>query len=175
MYLLDNLKFDPEIQRVVGEIQYPFGWFRDTLEREKIGVIEVPDPVKPDDDIFTYVENPDGSYTTTERTPEDLAARLEAKTARHAASIAGKIDSLWAAADRYVTGYISGVAIGILAIGVIQGKPKALAVTAWSNAIWSDYYVRKELITSNEQPNLDFSSHGSMPHTVPELQDEIGL
>ena len=86
-----------------------------------------------------------------------------------------KIEALWQAADRYVTGYISGVAVGILTIGVIQGKPKALAVTAWSNAVWSDYYARKALVEGGAVPNLDFSTHGPMPHTVPELQDEIGL
>ena len=106
---------------------------------------------------------------------EQVEVNQAAKAVADAKLIAERVETLWQAADRYVTGYISGVAIGILTIGVIQGKPKALAVTAWSNAIWSDYYVRKELITSNEQPNLDFSSHGSMPHTVPELQDEIGL
>ena len=89
--------------------------------------------------------------------------------------ISEKIEALWQAADRYVTGYISGVAIGILTIGVIQGKPKALAVTAWSNAVWSDYYVRKALVEGGAVPNLDFSTHGPIPHTVPELQDEIGL
>ena len=106
---------------------------------------------------------------------ETVSLNQEAKEVADTKLIAERVETLWQAANRYVTGYISGVAIGILTIGVIQGKPKALAVTAWSNAIWSDYYARKELITSNEQPNLDFSSHGSMPHTVPELQVESGM
>lgn len=89
--------------------------------------------------------------------------------------ISEKIGILWAAADRYVTGYISGVAIGILTIGVIQKLPKALAVTAWSSSVWAEYYIRKDLVTSESIDNHDFSMFGAMPHTVPELQQEIGL
>ena len=80
MYLLNNVKFNPNIQRTIGDTQYPKGWFRDSIEREKIGVTEVPDPVMPDDNLFTSVENPDGSYTATPRTTADLAERLATAT-----------------------------------------------------------------------------------------------
>ena len=76
MYLLNNIKFDQNIQRTIGETQYPKGWFRDLIEREKIGVVEVPDPVMPDDNLFTSVENPDGSWTATPRTAADIASRF---------------------------------------------------------------------------------------------------
>ena len=80
MYLLNNVKFNPNIQRTIGDTQYPKGWFRDSIEREKIGVTEVPDPVMPDDNLYTSVENPDGSYTATPRTTADLAERLATAT-----------------------------------------------------------------------------------------------
>jgi hypothetical protein len=80
MYLLNNVKFNPNIQRTIGETQYPSGWFIDPIEREKIGVTEVPDPVMPDDNLFTSIENPDGSYTATPRTHADLAERLAIAT-----------------------------------------------------------------------------------------------
>jgi hypothetical protein len=80
MYLLNNVKFNPNIQRTIGDTQYPKGWFSDPIEREKIGVTEVPDPVMPDDNLFTSVENPDGSYTATPRTTADLAERLAMAT-----------------------------------------------------------------------------------------------
>ena len=79
------------------------------------------------------------------------------------------------AADRYTSSYISGVAIGILTIGVMQHKPKALAVTAWSSAVWAEYYARKALVTATSVDNHDFSSFGPIPHSVPELQAEVGL
>lgn len=86
-----------------------------------------------------------------------------------------KIEALWVAADKYTSSYISGVAIGILTIGVLQQKPKALAVSSWSSAIWTEYYTRKSLITLTSQDNHDFSSFGPMPYSVPELQEEVGL
>ena len=47
-----------------------------------------------------------------------------------AAIVAAKIERLWAAADGYTSGHISGVAIGRLTIGVLQAKPKALVTVA---------------------------------------------
>lgn len=79
MYLYQNLKFDPRIQRTVEDVQYPAGWFLDPLERARIGVVEVSDPVRPDDRFFTSVENPDGSYTATPHLAEDLAERHAAE------------------------------------------------------------------------------------------------
>jgi len=87
MYLFNNLKFDHSVQRTIGDTQYPPGWFNDPAERAKIGVIEVPDPVRPDDNLFTSVENPDGSYTATPRTADDIAAYQARKNAAQAKSV----------------------------------------------------------------------------------------
>ena len=89
--------------------------------------------------------------------------------------VADKTEMLWQAADRYTTGYISGVAIGILTIGVLSGGPKALAVSAWSASIWTEFYRRKSLVTVGSADDHDFSSFGPMPHSVPELQAEAGM
>ena len=116
----------------------------------------------------------------------DWAARINAvqmdatqvtawQAAQDAATIEAKIGRLWAAADAYTSSYISGVAVGLLTIGVMQGKPKALAVSAWSSAVWDDYYARKALVTVSSVDNLDFSSHGPMPHSVSELRAELGI
>lgn len=91
------------------------------------------------------------------------------------AQVAAKVDALWRAADSYTSSYISGVAVGILTIGVLQQKPKAMAITAWSSAIWAEYYARKMLVTASSEDNHDFSSFGPMPYSVPELQEEVGL
>jgi hypothetical protein len=76
MFLLNNIKVSEGAQRTIGDTQYPPLWFNDPLERAKVGMIEVPDLVRPDDNLFTSVENPDGSWTATPRTAADLAARL---------------------------------------------------------------------------------------------------
>ena len=87
MFLLNNIKVNPELQLIIGDTQYPPYWFCDPTERTKVGMVEVPDPVKPDDSLFTWVENPDGSYTSTPRTADDVAAYQAAKDAEQASSI----------------------------------------------------------------------------------------
>lgn len=106
-----------------------------------------------------FVRNPD--------TAEEISERE--------AMVADKIDQIWRAADSYVNSYISGVAVGLLTIGVIQNKTKALAVTAWSSSVWDDYYTRKAGVTADSVLDLNFSAHGPMPYTVPELRAELGL
>lgn len=102
-------------------------------------------------------------------------AELASKAAEDARLAADKIDALWRAADRHTSSYISGVAVGILTIGVLQQKPKALAVTAWSSSVWAEYYRRKTLVTADSIDDHDFRSFGPIPHSVPELQEEVGL
>tara|TARA_R110000868_G_C10652308_1_gene745082 strand:+ start:400 stop:780 length:381 start_codon:yes stop_codon:yes gene_type:complete len=75
MFLLNNVKVHQDIQRTIGDVQYPARWFSNAEARAKVGMIEVPDIPRPDDALFTSVENPDGSYTATPRTAEDLAER----------------------------------------------------------------------------------------------------
>lgn len=88
---------------------------------------------------------------------------------------AQRISSLWQAAHDYEYLRISGMAIGLLTIGVIQQLPKSLAVAAWSANIWDTYYIRKSAIADNTQDNLDFSICGEIPYTIPELRVEIGM
>lgn len=106
---------------------------------------------------------------------EVVATNVTAKAEADAKLVAAKIETLWQAADKYTGSYISGVAIGILTIGVLQQKPKALAVRAWSSAVWAEYYARKSQVTATSTDNYDFTSFGPIPHSIPELQMEIGI
>jgi hypothetical protein len=87
MFLLNNVKVHQDIQRTIGDVQYPAGWFSNAEARAAVGMIEVPDPVRPDDSLFTYVENLDGSYTVTPRTDAEIAAYKTAKDTEQAKSI----------------------------------------------------------------------------------------
>lgn len=109
---------------------------------------------------LTFVADPE----PTPQTPEQLAALQ-----------AAKVGALWRAADAYTSRYISGVAVGLLTIGVMQGRPKALAITAWSSSVWDAYYTRKALVTAASVDDLDFASLGPMPYSVPELRAELGM
>lgn len=82
-----------------------------------------------------------------------------------------RIASLWQAAHDYEYAQVSGSAIGLLAIGVMQGLPKCVAVQNWIKGIWTLYYARK----AGTSTDTDFSAAGSCPHTVPELMTELGF
>lgn len=89
-------------------------------------------------------------------------------------AVAQKISTLWQAAHDYEYQRISGAAFALLTLGVLQGKPKCIAIQGWISSIWMLYYQRKALITVDSVDNLDFSICGPMPHSIPELMQEVG-
>lgn len=84
---------------------------------------------------------------------------------------------LWQAAHDYEYLQISGSAVGLLTLGVLQGKPKCTAVQNWIKDIWTLYYTRKATVTPTppDATFFDFSSVGECPHSVPELMIELGM
>jgi hypothetical protein len=91
-------------------------------------------------------------------------------------AIDANIEKLWQAAHDYEYAQISGSAIGLLAVGVLQSKPKCVAVELWIKAVWTLYYSRKPQITEIFESSLcDFSSCGPIPFSIPELMAEIGF
>jgi hypothetical protein len=87
---------------------------------------------------------------------------------------AQNVQALWQAATDYQESFISGAAYGLLTMGVMQGKPKSLAVMAWINSVWALYYQRKPTVTYTwDQTLMDFSSCGDMPCSVPDLLSEV--
>jgi hypothetical protein len=95
----------------------------------------------------------------------------EVATANQQATEAARVASLWQAAHDYEYAQVSGSAIGLLAMGVMQGLPKCLAVQNWIKTIWAAYYERK----ATGSTNFDFSRSGECPHSVPELMQELGV
>ena len=84
------------------------------------------------------------------------------------------IEILWQAAHAYEYEQSSGSAVGLLVLGVLQKKPKSVAIQGWIQSIWNLYYSRKPTVTHLYDPTLlDFSSCGPIPHTVPELMQEL--
>ena len=125
----------------------------------------------------------DGNIATVIGSDEELAAVLSAagicytpteerKALREAMLIDANLQLLWRSATDYQERYISGAAIGLLTIGVMQQKPKSLVIMGWINAVWALYYSRKPLVTATAV-DTDFSAAGPMPYSVPELQIEV--
>lgn len=82
-----------------------------------------------------------------------------------------RIAALWQAAHDYEYAEVSGSAIGLLAMGVIQSKPKCLSVQGWIKGIWTEYYARK----ASGSTDYSFAVVGACPYSVPELMTELGL
>lgn len=80
-----------------------------------------------------------------------------------------RVASLWQAAHDYEFAEISGSAVSLLVMGVMQGKPKCTAVQNWIKDIWELYYTRK----AGTATDCDYSSCGPCPYTVPELMTEL--
>jgi len=108
-------------------------------------------------------------WQVTDLTGEELEAGLARKAADKAKAESARIESLWQAAHDKEFQAISGSAIGMLSIGVSQGKPKCVAVQSWIMSFWTEYYTRK----ANGSTDTDYSSFGDMPHSVPELIAEV--
>lgn len=129
------------------------------------------------------VQNKSTGISETQDNLEDILAELGVvlytpepyvKTAEEIqAEINFKKESLWQAATAYQEKFISGAALSLLTIGVLQQKPKALTVMNWIQSIWNNhYYPQKELVDEN-YTGYDFSVCGDMPFTVPELSQEV--
>lgn len=82
-----------------------------------------------------------------------------------------RIEKLWQAAHDLEFSAISGVAVGLLVLGVMQRKPVSIAISGWIQSIWTEYYTRK----FNGSTNYDFSFAGTCPHSVPEMMAELGM
>lgn len=83
------------------------------------------------------------------------------------------VDKLWKEATEYQESFISGAALSLLTLGVLQSKPKSLAIMGWIQDIWNNhYYVQKPLVTENYVA-YDFTVCGEMPYSVPELSAEV--
>lgn len=91
-------------------------------------------------------------------------------------TLAEKEHDLWYACNKYQMNQISGAAVAMLAVGIIVKLPRALAVTMWIQNLWTGpngYYARKALLTTDSNPNTDFSEFGTIPFSVPQLNEEL--
>ncbi|MFI4962818.1 MAG: hypothetical protein ACHP6H_03060 [Legionellales bacterium] len=173
MYLRNGIKLGQTT--IINDVVYDITWFggASAAQLKALEVTYVTDPVYPDPNLYTYTTNVDGSLDITPIPPETVAAT---KAANDANEKANNIQILWQAAHDYEYAQISGTAIGILVLGVLQNKPKSLAIKDWSHSIWVLYYSRKALVTATADPTFqDFSSCGPIPYSIPELMVELGL
>lgn len=120
----------------------------------------------------TYWDNETNQQLERDTTPEETADINARKLAGLVPKVPAEVvAALWQAAHDYEYAQISGSAIGLVTMGVIQGKPKCMAVQNWINSIWVIYYARK----ASNSTDTDFSVAGLCPHNVPELMAELAI
>lgn len=153
--------FNPEGYAVVFPVPQP------AYDQYSQKCLEQP-PELPDKGTWQQV------WLVIDLTGEELEAAQARKIADEQAKEAARIASLWQAAHDKEFSAISGSAIGLLSLGVLQQKPKSLAVQSWIQTLWNGpdgYYAR----VASGSADTDFSVIGDMPHRVPELIEEIQL
>ncbi len=143
---------------IVSKVQVKCRSYADVqMQMLRDDALEIGTPIAEYEDLIALVES---KIVPCIPTPEELAAIEVARVA-----------ALWQSAHDYETAQVSGSAIGLLAIGVIQSKPKCVAVQAWIKSIWSTYYERK----GNGSTDFSFTVAGDCPYSVPDLMMELGL
>jgi len=78
-------------------------------------------------------------------------------------------EALWRAANAFEASAITATVSSLVTQGVLQNKLKCTAVRAWVNAIWVEYYIRKD----SGSDNLNFLTIGACPYTASELLAEL--
>jgi hypothetical protein len=98
MFILNNRKVSIDAPVTHNGVTYPN--LRDPLTRTAIGVVEKPDPVYPDPDLFYWTENADGSLAITPKSDEQIAQQKLSKAAQDAQRYLNDTDYLFAV-DRH--------------------------------------------------------------------------
>ena len=113
----------------------------------------------------------DGKWTQVWEVQPLNQDELDQRVSKAATEENERIAKLWQSAHDVEFAAISGSAIGLITMGVLQGKPKCLAVQNWIKTLWTEYYVRK----AGTSTDYDFSAFANCPYSVPELMTELGM
>lgn len=76
MYLLNGHKININMPLVIDGTQYPPGWFRNEQARTEAGIVEVPDPARPDERYYFITEHGDGSLTVAPKPVDNVRAMV---------------------------------------------------------------------------------------------------
>lgn len=74
MYLLNGQKINIDAPMTLGGVQYPAGHFRDAEARAAAGIVEAPDPTRPDERYYFVTDDAAGNLTATPRDIDQLKA-----------------------------------------------------------------------------------------------------
>lgn len=102
MYQLNGKKISLDRDLTIGEgdaaITYPAGSLKNAELRTELGIVDVPDLVRPDDRLYFVTENEDGSFSTEPRPVDQVMAPVwdSIKARRDQAKAGGvKVGTKW--------------------------------------------------------------------------------
>jgi hypothetical protein len=89
MFLLNGKHLPEGVPFEIDGIQYPSNWLNLSTPEEKaaIGITEVEQQPRPDDNLYWVSDNGDGTWTAIPRSPEDIAARTKAAVINQIATL----------------------------------------------------------------------------------------
>jgi hypothetical protein len=81
------------------------------------------------------------------------------------------IEKLWNDCKRYNESKISTA--GMVYLSRYLDNTLVKKIYDWIDALWADYYARKDVIEAGGEPSFDFSNNGELPHTFLEVRQDI--
>jgi hypothetical protein len=109
MFIRNGKKISIDLDLTIGEgddaITYPAGSLKSAELRAELGIVEVADPVRPDDRLHYVTENEDGSFTATPRPIGQVTAsvweRIKAERDRRTQAGGYLVSGKWYHSDTF--------------------------------------------------------------------------
>lgn len=140
MYLLNNTKFNIDIQHTFNNVNYPANWFHDKSNRDAIGIVEVIDPIRPNDDLYIVTENEDGTFNSTPRDHLDIVYIVKKRLTD---VVSNYLDSV--AIDK---GYDSILSACSYAAAPNPYQIESQLFISWRGVVWAKFYDILNQITT---------------------------
>jgi hypothetical protein len=103
LYLLNGKRINIDAPVTLNDVQYPN--LRDPAWRVQLGVIEVPDPVYPNPDLYFWTENEDGTLTVTPKELSSIVSTLYDRIKDHRDNLmktgGAKVGTKWYHSDTH--------------------------------------------------------------------------
>ena len=92
MFVLNGMKINVDAAITLGDVQYPAGFFRDAAARASVGIVEVADPVRPNEKFYFVTENSDGTLNITEKDVAGVKVAMVAEVKQYASATLTQTD-----------------------------------------------------------------------------------
>lgn len=142
MFLLNGKRINIDAQIQINGVTYSN--LRNPALRAQLGIVEVPDPVYPDPDLFYWTENENGTLTVTPKSAEQV---LALRKGQFLAGVQAHLDSK--ASER---GYDSIVSACSYAGAPNPFQAESQVYVAWRGNVWAYCYAELLKVENGTRP-----------------------